>query len=102
MLLHCFLEEFLRSLPVSRLRDKAFQDLAFVIYSAPEVVPLAIDLHEDLVEMPSPAAGSHALDPALPDLGGKHWTEPVPQEPDCFMADFDTALVQQILNVAQR
>jgi hypothetical protein len=34
-------------------------------------VPLAIDLHENLVEMPLPVARSHPFDPALPDLVGE-------------------------------
>ena len=102
MLLHCFLEEFQYSLLVSALGDEAFQDLAFVIYSAPEVVPLTIDLHEDLVEMPTPATRFHTPDPAFPDLGGKHRSEAMPPVPDGFVADVDAALMQQILDVSQR
>ena len=102
MLLHCFLEKFQRSLPVSRLRNETFPNLAFMIYGPPEVVPLAIDLHEDLVEMPTPAARFHTLDPALSDLGGKHRSEATPPEPDSFVAYVYTGLVQQSLHVAER
>ena len=31
-----------------------------------------VDLHEHLVQVPPPVAGFHALDAALPDLGGEH------------------------------
>jgi len=42
--------------------------LTFVVDGAPEVVPLAIDLHEHLVEMPPPAARFHPLDTTFSDL----------------------------------
>lgn len=73
-----------------------------MVDSPPQVVPLAIDLHENLVEMPTPAARFHTLDPAFPDLGGKHRAEAMPPEPDGFVAYVYTALVQQILDVAKR
>lgn len=37
----------------------------------PQVMKLANDLHDHLVEVPSPPAGSHTLDPTFPDLRGK-------------------------------
>ena len=51
---------------------------ASVIHGPPQLVPLIVDLHEDFVQMPPPAAGFHALDPALADLGNKHQTEAMP------------------------
>jgi hypothetical protein len=53
---HGFPKEFQCCLLVARLRHKAFEDFAFVIDGAPSGVPLAVDLHEHLVEMPSPVA----------------------------------------------
>jgi hypothetical protein len=47
-------------------------------------------------------AGLHALDAALPDLGGEHRTEAMPPKPDGLMADLDAALVQKVLDVPQR
>ena len=38
----------------------------------------------------------------LSDLRREQWTEPVPPEPHRLVADLDAALVQQILDVAQR
>lgn len=99
---HCFLEEFQRRPPITRLRDEALKNLPFVIDGPPEVMPLAIDLHEDLVEMPTPAARFHPFDPALPDLGGKHGTKPVPPIPHRLVADIDTALVEEIFDIPER
>jgi hypothetical protein len=72
-----------------------------MIDGPPEVVPLAVDLHENFVEVVAPLAGFHALDPALADPGGEHWAEPVPPETDGLVAHIDTALVQQVLDVPQ-
>jgi hypothetical protein len=102
MLLHGFPQEFQRGLLVPRLRDEAFQHLPLVVDGSPEVVPLAVDLHENLVKMPPPVARLHALDAALADLGGEDRAEAVPPEPDRLVADLDAALVQQILDVPER
>jgi hypothetical protein len=53
--------------------------------------------------MPSPlAAAAHPVDPTPADLGGEHRAEPVPPEPNGFMADLDAALMQHILHVSKR
>jgi hypothetical protein len=52
--------------------------------------------------MPLSVAGSHPFDPAFPDLFREHRAKPVPSESDSFVADVDTALVEQILDVPQR
>jgi hypothetical protein len=70
-----------------------------VVNGPPEVVLLAVDLHEDLVEMPPPVARTHSLHTALADLGGEHRPEPMPPEPHCLMTDVDAALVQQVFDV---
>ena len=38
------------------MMDEALEHLAFMIDGTPEVVPLTVNLHEHLVEMPSPVA----------------------------------------------
>ncbi len=73
-----------------------------MIDSSPEVVPFAVDLYEDLVEVPTPLAGFHPRDPAFPDLGGEHRAEAVPPGPDRLVTHVDAAFVQQILDVAER
>lgn len=60
----------------------------------PEVVRLAIDLHENFVDVPPPAAGLHTLDAAFPDLGGKLRTKAMPPISNCLVADIDTSFVQ--------
>ena len=100
MLSHRFLEEFQCSFLVSGLGDKAFHDLTFVIDGAPKVVPLAVDLHENLVEMPLPMARSQPLDPAFSYLTGEHRTELMPPKPRRFVVYVDALLVKQILHVS--
>ena len=73
-----------------------------MIDGAPQVSLLLVDLHEHLVEVPSPVARSHALNPALPDLGRKSRTKPLPPEPDRLVADIDAPLVKQVFNVPER
>jgi len=102
MFLHSFPKKLQSCLLVPGLCYKALKHLTLVIDRAPEIMPLAVDLHEHLVEVPSPVAGFHALDPAFPDLSGEQRAEPMPPEPDGFMADLDTALMQQILDVPKR
>src|SRR6056297_590952 len=102
MLAHCFLKEFQRCLLVPRLRDEALQHLTFVVDGSPEVVPLAVDLYENLVEVPPPVAGLHAPDAPLTDLGGELRPKPVPPESNRLVTDLDTTLVQQILDVPKR
>ncbi len=100
---HQFPEEFQCRLAIAALGDQGFEDLALVIDGSPHVIRLAVDLHEDLVEVPLPVrVGAHPLDPGLADIGGEQGTEPHPPKPDGFMADIDAALVQQVLDVAQR
>ena len=38
----------------------------------------------------------------LPDLGGEHWTEPVPPETHSLVTDVDATLEQQVLDLTQR
>ena len=62
----------------------------------------AIDLHEDLVQVPAPARIRMVLNAPFPDLCGEHRAEPVPPEPYRLVADINTALEQQVLDLAQR
>jgi len=68
MALQRFPQEFQGRLLVARLRHEALEHFAFVVDGTPEGMPLAVDLHENLVEMPPPAAGPHARHPAFPDF----------------------------------
>jgi hypothetical protein len=103
MALHRTLDEFeCRSLVFS-LAGKEFQHFAFVIDCSPEIVHLAVDLHEDFVQVPSPmGVSAHPIDPLLADFGGEHWAETVPPEPDGFVANGDPALGEQVFDIAKR
>ena len=87
---------------VTCLRHEALEDLAFMIYGSPQVVLFAIDLYEHLVQVPTPIARPHALDTPPSDLCCEQWAEPVLPEPDRLVANVDTSLVPQILDVSQR
>lgn len=82
----------------------ALDDLAFVIDRAPAVMGLAGDLHEHLIQVPVPVPVSKTppvAGTALAHLACKHRPEPVPLEPDGFMAQIDAALEPQILDAPQ-
>src|SRR5208283_396956 len=101
--LHDPLQKLQRRSLVPLRRDHRLQDLAFMVDSAPEIAELAVDLHEDFIQMPAPLRiAAHMRHLPLADLGGEHWAKPVPPKPDGLMADVDPALGQQILDVAQR
>jgi len=55
----------------------------------------------NIVEIPSPAAGLHALDASLPDFWRKHRSEPMPPKPDSLVADVNAPLVQQVLHIPE-
>ncbi len=73
-----------------------------MIDSPPHVMGFAVDLHEDLVQMPLPVRmGSHRADPIPADLRCEHRSKSVPPEPDRLVADIDPPLMQQIFNIAK-
>ena len=74
----------------------------FVIHSAPQIMCLAVDANEDLIKVPAPARIGSVMNAPLTDLGGKHWSEPVPPETHRLVAYIDAAFEQQILDLAQR
>ena len=103
MATHCFLQKSQCQLAIPCLREKIFQKLAFLINGMPKVVPPAIDLHENLVQVPLPVRiCTHSGDPVSPDLISKHRTKSSPPVPHRFLADADGALVQQVLDVSER
>ena len=64
---------------ITFLGDVALQNLALVIDSAPQLMRLSIDLHEDFVDGPTPVCVAFHAANALPfDIGCKQRAEPVP------------------------
>lgn len=85
---------------VSFLRHIALENLALVVDRPPQIVRLAIDLHEHLIDVPAPVPKApHSADPLSLDIGRKQRSKPVPPQPNSLVADVDAALSQQILNV---
>jgi hypothetical protein len=73
--LHDPLEKLQRRRLVPLRSDDRFQNLAFMV--APEIAELAVDLHKDLVQVPSPLRiTAHVRYPLLSDLGGSTKTGP--------------------------
>lgn len=74
-----------------------------MIDGAPQLVRLAADLHEDLIQMPAPLWNlTHKRGPLQSDFAGEHRTKAIDPEQDAFVTDVDTALMQQVFNIAQR
>ena len=42
------------------------------------------------------------MNASFSDLVGEHWTEAIPPEPYCLVADIDAAFEQNILDLSQR
>jgi hypothetical protein len=73
-----------------------------VIDGAPEVVSLAVALHEDLVEVPTPMAdAAHLRDTLSATVSRKERAKPIPTEPYRLVTGADCALEQQIFHVSQ-
>ncbi len=97
-----FLIENQSGIHILRLRHEAFVHLAFVLDSAPKIVPFAVDLLENLIKVSLPAARPHVFKTSLASFGSEQSAKPVPPEPHRFVADIDATFMQQILYVAQR
>lgn len=83
--------------------DVACEYLTLVIYSAPPLVHVAVDLRINRIKMTSPMPNAlHPADPLAPDISSEHRAEPVPPRPHGFVTDIYAALEEQILEVPQR
>ena len=73
-----------------------------MINGAPEIMPDAIDLHEDLIEMPLPLRVlAHVRRPLRSDLAGEDWSKAIAPEPHALMANINAWLVEQVFNIAK-
>lgn len=92
MAIHRFPEEFQARPLASCLRREALRRL--VVDDSPAMMLLAIDLHQQLIQVPlSFGVDTKQLDPLLSDLRDKNRTEHTPPIADCFMAYLDATLV---------
>jgi hypothetical protein len=99
--LHGFSHKFQCGSLVPGLSNEGLQNLTFVIDRSPQVVSLATDLYEHLVQVPLPLRRlSHSFRTMLPDLLREESAETVHPVTDRFVADIDSALVKQVLDIA--
>jgi len=73
-----------------------------MIKRAPQVMCLAVDPNEHLVQVPALVRIKTTMNPSFPDLCGEHRPEPVPPEPDRLMADVDAPFEQKVFDLAER
>jgi hypothetical protein len=77
--------------------------ITLVIDRLPEVVHLAVDLHQHLVQVPSALRiCAHPADPIFADLCPEHRAKSVPPKPDRLVTDGDASLVLQIFDIPER
>ena len=99
--LHQFPEEFQCTFLIPALRGIGIEHFTFVIHRPPKVMRLTIYLHKLLIQMPI-RMSTKLFNPFLSDLSGKQRAETVPPETDSFMANVNTAFVQQIFHISKR
>jgi hypothetical protein len=77
---------------IAAFRHITLEELAFVVDRSTDVMRDAVDLHEDLIQMPPPVGqGPHAIDPLSSDIGGEYRAKSVPPEAHRLMADLNAA-----------
>ena len=91
------LEEALRGRGVPVVLDQDVEHDAVLVHRAPEIMQLAIDRQEHLIEVPCVAR----LRPALTELAGEVGAELEAPLPDALVADDDASLGQDKLHLAQ-
>jgi hypothetical protein len=71
--------------------------VSILIDGPPEVVPLALDIHEELVQVPDVSQ----LPLPAPEPPGVAWAELPTPLPDRLVGDDDSSLRQEFLNVSE-
>lgn len=73
-----------------------------MIYGAPQILRLAVDLHEVFVGVPLRVRlRTKLLNVFSSRLGGEHRTKSAPPEPHRFVAYIDAMFLQYILDIAK-
>ena len=84
------LEKVQRCRFVGGLGNLLSRDLAPATKSAPKVMGLAVNLLEDIVNMPRPVlVAAHAADPLAANVGGEHRAKSIPAQPHRFVTNAD-------------
>jgi hypothetical protein len=90
-------EEPLRSTDIATILDQDVEHDAVLVHRAPEIVQLAIDLQEYLIQVP----GVAWLGPTSAKLPGKVGAEGEAPRPNALVSDGDTPLGQDQLDVSE-
>jgi len=80
----------------------AFEPLAFVVNSAPQIASFAVNFHKYFAQAPTSLARFHRDEPLFSDPGCKDRAKPMPPKPNGFMADVSAAFMQQFLDISRR
>ena len=100
--LHRFSEEFQGCSLVPLLRDIGLEHFALMIDCAPEVVRLASNFHEHLIQMPAPLRDlTHRFRSPFADLVGEVWSKSIDPEADTFVADIDATFMEEVFDITQ-
>jgi hypothetical protein len=100
---NAFFRNFKTRCFIALFRQKGFEDLALVINRTPQIMPLAVDPDEHLIEVPAPVMKpTHPIHPLAPDISCEQRPEAVPSQPHRLVANVDTPFEQHILDIAQR
>ena len=102
ILLHRFLQKSQCSPAVATFGDKGSQHLALVIDSPSQIVSVAIDLYEGLVEVPAPVRICVLMNPTFSYFDCENWAEPVPAKSYHLMADVDALFMKEVFNITER
>ena len=66
-----------------------------MVDGAPEIMLHAVDLNENLIQVPLPLGVlAHEVGAFHPDLAGEDWTKTINAGPHAFVANVDAALVK--------
>ena len=98
---HRFSHKFQCRGPIPALRDEGLQDFAFMVDGPPQIMGLPTDLYEHFAEMPPPLWRlPHSFSSTFADLVREVSAETVHPMTNRFMADIDSALMKQVLDIA--
>ena len=68
----------------------------------PKVVCFAVDTHKHLVQVPASVRVRSPINTSCSDLCCENWPEPVPPEPNRFVADVNAAFKQEVFDLTER
>ena len=90
-----FFKNLNAALTVSRLRKEGFKDFPFMINGSPQIVGVAIDPDENLIQVPPPLRSIlNRTRPPLPNFLRENRAKPIPPSAYNFITDVDNPFVK--------